>query len=73
MSLFKSDSAWALTDITSGNIAMPNLMHLRQVVLKKKISIFSCVFLWFKPRGQTQYLKSVTLTLGQQQYLYDVN
>ena len=24
---------------------MPNLMHLRQVVLKKNISIFFCVFL----------------------------
>ena len=24
-------------------------MHLRQVVLKKKISIFFSVFLWFKP------------------------
>ena len=30
---------------------MPNLMHLRQVVLKKNISTFFCVFLWFKPRA----------------------
>ena len=30
---------------------MPNLMHLRQVVLKKNISNFFCVFLWFKPRA----------------------
>ena len=25
-------------------LAMPHFMHLRQVVLKKKISIFPCVF-----------------------------
>ena len=29
---------------------MPYFMHLRQMVLKKKISIFFCVFLWLKPR-----------------------
>ena len=29
---------------------MPNFMRLRQVVQKKKISIFFCVFLWFKSR-----------------------
>ena len=41
----QSESAWALTNI----VAMPNFMHLRRVVLKK-ISLFFCVFLWFKPR-----------------------
>ena len=30
---------------------MPNFMHLRQVALRKKILIFFCVFLWFKPRA----------------------
>ena len=46
----QSESAWVLTNITSGKLAMPNFIHLRQVVLQKKISIFFCVFLWFKPR-----------------------
>ena len=44
------ESASALTNIT---LAMPmhlRQVHLRQVVLKNMIYIFSCVFLWFKPR-----------------------
>ena len=40
----QSESARALTNITSATLAMPNFMHLRQVVLKK-IPIFFCVFL----------------------------
>ena len=46
----RSESALALIKITLGKLAMPDFMHLRQVVLKNKISIFSCVFLWFNPR-----------------------
>ena len=44
------ESEWALTSISWDKFAMPNFLHLRQVVLKKVIYIFSCVFLWFKPR-----------------------
>ena len=47
----QSESAWALTNITSGNTCHAKSMHLRQVVLKKNISIFFCVFFWFKPRA----------------------
>ena len=36
------ESAWALTNITSGK---PSFKHPRQVVLKMMIYIFSCVFL----------------------------
>ena len=48
------ESAWTLTKLKSSATCHAkwalNFMHLRQVVLKKRISIFSCVFLWFIPR-----------------------
>ena len=37
------ESACILTNITS--FAMPNFMHLRQVVLLKKVLTVSCIFL----------------------------
>ena len=42
-------------------LAMRNFMHMRQVVLKKKISLFFYVLLWFKPRP---HLEDPFRTLG---------
>ena len=36
------ESAWALTNISSGYTCHAKLMHLRQLVIKKMIFIFPC-------------------------------
>ena len=54
----QSESVLALTNITSATLAMQNFMHLRRIILKNKISIFFCVFLWFKQGNATYQISS---------------
>ena len=54
----QSESVLALTNITSATLTMQNFMHLRQIILKNKISIFFFVFLWFKQGNATYQISS---------------
>ena len=56
--------AWALTNITSGTLAMPNgpKFHASEPSgSEEDFSIFSYLFLWFKPRTLGHYLNELGL------------